>query len=123
MENILVIILAAVFYLLLKRIMPVVGVRHKTPAELKVKLKDKDMQFIDVRPSDAFRQDYIPGFENIPLNELSAGIQKLERGNEIVLISDNPRGMKKASAKLKRRGFRYVTTVQGGIESWQEGGN
>lgn len=103
--------------------MPVVGVRHKTPDELRGHLRDKDKQFIDVRLPDIHKQNPLHGFENMPLNELSANIQKLERGNEIVLISDNKRQMKRASAKLKRRGFRYVTTVRGGIQSWNAGGN
>ena len=120
METILVVVLAAVFYFLIKRLMPVVGVRHKAPAELRKQLKDKNKQFIDVRPPGAFKQDHIRGFENIPLYELSATIQRLERSNEFILISDNARQMKKASAKLKRRGFRYVTTVQGGIQEWNE---
>lgn len=101
--------------------MPVVGVRHKTPAELKKQLKDKDKQFIDVRSADAYSQDPIRGFINIPLSELSAMIHKLDRSNEFILLSDNARQMKKASAKLKRRGFRYVTTVRGGIQEWKEG--
>lgn len=121
MENVLVIIVAAVFYFLLKRAMPVVGVKHKVPAELIKQLKDKDKQFIDVRSPEAYKQGHIRGFENIPLKELSLTIPKLERSNEMVLISDNARQMKIASAKLKRRGFRYVTTVRGGIHDWNEG--
>lgn len=101
--------------------MPVVGVRHKTPVELRKHLKDKDKQFIDIRSPVEFKQDHIHGFDNIPLYELSAAVHKLERSNEFVLISDNARQMKKASAKLKRRGFRYVTTVTGGIQDWKEG--
>ncbi|WP_404451496.1 rhodanese-like domain-containing protein [Virgibacillus necropolis] len=123
MENILVVILALAFYLLLKRIMPVVGVRHKTPSELRDQLKVKDKQFIDVRSSEAYNREHIRGFENIPLSELSVNIQKLERSNEVILISDNNRQMKRASAKLKRRGFRYVTTVRGGLQAWNEGGS
>lgn len=99
------------------------GVRHKTPAELHGQMKDKGKQFIDLRSSEDYNREHIRGFENIPLNELSGAIQKLERSNEIVLISDKKREMKKASAKLKRRGFRYVTTVQGGIQNWNNGAN
>ncbi|ASN06785.1 rhodanese-like domain-containing protein [Virgibacillus necropolis] len=123
MENVLVIVLAIIFYLLLKSIMPVIGVRRKNPSELRGHLKDKDKQFIDVRSPEAYKQNHIHGFENIPLSELSSSIEKLERSNEIVLISDSKRQMKKASAKMKRRGFRYVTTVQGGLQSWNEGEN
>lgn len=100
--------------------MPVIGVKHKTPSELRDRLKDKGKQFIDLRSTEASKQNPVRGFENVPLNELSANVQKLERGNEIVLISNNKREMKKASAKLKRRGFRYVTTVRGGIQSWNQ---
>lgn len=103
--------------------MPVIGVKHKTPSELRDHMKDKEKQFIDVRSPEAYNQDSIRGFVNIPLTDLSASIQKLERSNEIVLISDNNRQMKKASAKLKRRGFRYVTTVRGGMRTWNEGKN
>lgn len=114
---------AAVFYLLIKRITPVVGVRQKTPAELRKQLRDKNKQFVDVRSPEGYKQNHIRGFESIPLYELSANIHRLERSNEIILISDNAGQMKKASAKLKRRGFRYVTTVQGGIQEWKEGEN
>lgn len=121
METILVVVLAVIFYLFIKSLMPVVGVRHKPAVELRKQVKDKDKKFIDVRPPDSYKQDSIRGFENIPLQELSANIHKLERSSEIVLISDSARQMKKASAKLKRRGFRYVTTVKGGTKEWKEG--
>lgn len=121
METILVVALAVIFYLFIKSLMPVVGVRHKTVAELRKEARDTDKMFIDVRPTETYKQDPIRGFENIPLQELSANIHKLERSSEIVLISDRARQMKKASAKLKRRGFRYVTTVKGGTQEWKEG--
>lgn len=123
MENILVVGLAVVFYLLLKSMMPVIGVKHKTPEELRGRIKDKDKQFIDLRSSEAYNREHMQGFNNIPLKELSGNMDKLERSNEIILISDNKRAMKKASAKLKRRGFRYVTTVNGGLQAWNQGGN
>ena len=65
-------------------------------------------QIIDVRTKQEFQGGHIRGSVNIPLNELSARIGKLDKSKPIITCCAS--GMRSASAKstLKAKGFTEV---------------
>ncbi|MGJ3220994.1 rhodanese-like domain-containing protein [Geobacillus thermoleovorans] len=115
--NIILFLLLASF--LASRFIPSRGVRMMTAAELKRRLKQPGVQYIDVRTSMEFRSFHLPGFRNIPLHELAARARELSKEKEVVVICQSGMRSQKASKLLKKMGFRYVTNVKGGLNAWQ----
>jgi len=103
---------------LVNRMMPVQGVRQITTIELKKKLKDQKIQFVDVRTPHEFKSNHIKGFQNIPLYELTERIGELSKEKEIILICQSGMRSNKASKILKKHGFPHVTNVKGGMNAW-----
>jgi phage shock protein E len=65
-------------------------------------------KIIDVRTKGEYASGHVSGSINIPLNELSAGVKKLNK--DAVIITCCASGMRSASAKssLKAMGFTEV---------------
>ena len=119
MDSIYIVLIVAVAFLILQRMLPAKGVRQMTTAELKGEINDKGKQFVDVRTSAEYRSNHIKGFMNIPLNELSsAAAAKLSKDKEVVVICQSGIRSTKASKLLKKLGYQQVTNVKGGMSAW-----
>ncbi|AMX83342.1 rhodanese [Geobacillus subterraneus] len=115
--NIVLFVLLAWF--LASRFIPPKGVQMITTAELKRRLKQPGVQYIDVRTPMEFRSFHLPGFRNIPLHELAARARELSKEKEVVVICQSGMRSQKASKLLKKMGFQHVTNVKGGLSAWQ----
>lgn len=104
-------------WFLAKRIIPTKGVKQITIRDLKGKLTDKQVQFIDVRTPEEYQANHIRQFKNIPLNHLSQANIKKEK--EVVVICQSGMRSNRASKLLKNQGFDYVTNVKGGMSAWK----
>lgn len=112
-----IIIVIVLFFLW--RMMPTKGISHITPEELKQKLKQKDIQLIDVRTPSEFKARNIKAFINVPLNTLNnSSVTKLSKEKEVIVICQSGMRSNKASKLLKKLGFRKVTNVKGGMNAW-----
>lgn len=119
MEYLNYIILGLIVIFLISRMLPAKGVRQITTAELKQELNDKNKQLIDVRTPGEFKANNIRGFKNIPLQQLPGQAEsKLSKDKEVVVICQS--GMRSSSACkiLKKKGFKQVTNVKGGMSAW-----
>ncbi len=112
------IIAVLVVLFILSRFLPVKGVKQIKIAELKELLKDKDLQFIDVRTEGEFGYYHIPGFINISLHQLSNKANQLNKEKEVVVICQSGMRSKKASKVLKKMGFIKITDVKSGVSNW-----
>lgn len=101
------------------KILPARGVEQIRTPELRELLKDKEIQFIDVRPHALFQQFHIYGFDNIPLNEIKEAAKHLSKDQKVVLICQTGTKGNEACKRLKRRGFHDLANVQGGLSSWE----
>ncbi|AGT32375.1 sulfurtransferase [Geobacillus genomosp. 3] len=115
--NIMLLVLLAWF--LASRFIPPKGVRMITTAELKRRLREPGVQYIDVRTPMEFRSYHLPGFRNIPLHELATRAHELSKDKEVVVICQSGMRSQKASKRLKKMGFQHVTNVKGGLNAWQ----
>ncbi|CAM4053905.1 rhodanese-like domain-containing protein [Geobacillus sp. FSL K6-0789] len=95
------------------------GVRMMTAAELKRRLKEPGVQYIDVCTPLEFQSYHLPGFRNIPLHELTARAHELSKEKEVIVICQSGMRSQKASRLLKKMGFQHVTNVKGGLNAWQ----
>ena len=105
----------------LKKIIPGRGIGQITADELR-KYLDKEnrnnIQFIDVRQPAKYAEFHIPGFRNIPLKEIKKEAAHLDKDKKVVLICRTGMQGNEAAKRLKRRGFKDIDNVQGGLSTW-----
>ncbi|AMA53113.1 rhodanese-like domain-containing protein [Bacillus inaquosorum] len=105
-------------WIVFRRFLPVQGVKQITTADLKSELKNKGKQFIDVRTPHEFRTRHIQGFKNIPLSNLLRQTNQLSKDKEVFIICQSGMGSLKASKVLKKQGFKNITNIKGGMNTW-----
>jgi len=119
MEYVNYLIIAAVIFLMIKRLLPTKGVNNISTIELKAELNDKTKQFVDVRTPGEFKGNHIGGFKNIPLQVIAQKAEKeLSKDKEVIVICQSGMRSGQASKILKKLGFSKVTNVKGGMSAW-----
>jgi NADPH-dependent 2,4-dienoyl-CoA reductase/sulfur reductase-like enzyme/rhodanese-related sulfurtransferase len=84
-------------------------------SELPGKLEDGGFNVVDVRDEAEFFISALPGAENIPLNELEARADELDKNKEtIILVCKVGKRAFLAYLKLKRLGFTNMKVLEGG---------
>jgi rhodanese-related sulfurtransferase len=78
----------------------------------------KNHYFLDVRTSAEFKMRSIPGFVNIPLNQLPEKLDKIPKNKEIVVICQSGMRSSRACSILKKSGYQ-VTNVSGGMGTYR----
>lgn len=112
------ILLVLLVGILISRLLPAKGVSNLTIKELKDKRKDKNIQFIDVRTPQEFKQNNQKPFKNIPLSELANRTNQLKKDREIIVICKSGMRSMRATKILKKQGFEKVSNVKGGMSAW-----
>lgn len=113
----LIILLLVVF--IMRRFLPTKGVTNLSVQEAKEKLKDKQVQFIDVRTPGEYKANHQAKFTNIPLGDLPRKTAELDKNKEIVVICQSGMRSARAAAMLKKQGFEKIYNVQGGMSAWR----
>jgi rhodanese-related sulfurtransferase len=101
------------------------GVRYITADELNTKVtKSKDIIILDVRSEDSYMVKHIKGAVNIPYRDFDGRTGELDSSKEIIIYcSNNDCGLSaNAVTMLAGLGFKNVSALKGGIESWLENG-
>jgi len=97
-------------------------IKTLTPSEVQAVLdKDEKGEFLllDVRQPEEYEAGHIPGAMLIPLGELEARREELERGKKIIAYCrSGHRGMAAAIA-LCGLGFKDIHNLEGGILNWR----
>ena len=73
---------------------------------------------IDVREGWELQLASIPGVLHIPMNEIPAKLQELDKDNEIVVMCRSGGRSMQVAQFLARNGFRSVANLTGGILAW-----
>ena len=83
--------------------------------------KDKKGEFLllDVRQPEEYADGHIPGATLIPLGELEARQQELERGKKIITYCRSGNRSMAAAIALCGLGFKDVHYLEGGILNWR----
>ena len=89
------------------------------PEDALLKVKAAYSQFIDVRTREEYSAGHAIRARNIPLDELPAKLDILEKNEPIYVICQTGRRSKEAAELLSRNGFKWVFNVTGGTEQWQ----
>ncbi|SFA78186.1 MULTISPECIES: rhodanese-like domain-containing protein [unclassified Bacillus (in: firmicutes)] len=118
MEYLNYVVIGIFVLFMLQRLLPTKGVKQISTSALKNELNDQNKQFVDVRTPVEFKGNHIRGFKNIPLHQLANNVNELSKEKEIVVICQSGMRSNKASKLLKKKGFKQVTNVKGGISAW-----
>jgi phage shock protein E len=98
------------------------GVSEITPAEARPAVEAAYSQFIDVRTPEEFAAGHAYRARNIPLDQLSDNLDKLEKNEPVYLICQSGRRSKDAAEILVRAGFSQAISIAGGTNAWREAG-
>ncbi|WP_226671406.1 rhodanese-like domain-containing protein [Metabacillus litoralis] len=118
MEYVNYLIIGLVIFLFIQRLFPAKGVEQISTLELKKNLNDKNKQYIDVRTEAEFNGRNIKGFKNIPLHQLNQRSDQLSKDKEVIVICQSGMRSNKASKLLRKKGFKKMTNVKGGMSAW-----
>ncbi|WP_199093131.1 rhodanese-like domain-containing protein [Sporosarcina sp. P1] len=113
------IVIALIVGLIVWRMKPAKGVHSITTEQLKARIKEQNVQFIDVRSPAEYKGRHIKEFKNIPLNVLSNKLGTLKKDQEVIVICQSGMRSSNAAGQLKKAGFLNVTNVRGGMNAWQ----
>lgn len=102
-----------------KKILPGRGIGQITAEELRVLMKKDNIQLIDVRKPFNYSQSHIPGFQNIPLRDIRKQAEdRLSKEQKVVVICRTGTQANEAAKRLRRKGFKDVDNVRGGLSTW-----
>lgn len=79
--------------------------------------KKKQLPIVDVRETDEYARDHIPGAVNFPLSDLGSDFTKLDKNTDYYLVCQSGGRSAMAAEFLSDQGFN-VTNVMGGTGSW-----
>jgi len=79
---------------------------------------ENTLQLVDVRSKEFFDQESLPGFINIPVNELSRRIEQLDAKKRTLLLCKDGSQSSQALTLLESCGF-SGQVIRGGLDDWK----
>ena len=98
------------------------GVVEMSPEQARPGVEAAYAQFIDVRTPEEFAGGHAYRAKNIPIDELAANLDKLEKNEPVYLICHTGNRSKKAAQILVDNGFPQAISIAGGTEAWKAAG-
>jgi len=93
------------------------------PEELQAWICGKQpLQVIDVREFPEFAGGRIGCAHLLPLNELEARADQLDRNTPLVCVCRSGKRSAQAASRLRALGFHNVTQLEGGLVAWEQKG-
>lgn len=90
------------------------------PADALPRVQAAYSQFVDVRTPEEYATGHAARAINIPLGELPANLDRLEKNEPVYLICQTGRRSREAADILSRNGFKWVFNLSGGTSEWQQ---
>lgn len=99
-------------------------VKLVSPEEMQTLLELEDVQLIDVRTPEEFKEGNIPTAQNIDYNSptFDEDITKLDKTKPVILYCKSGGRSAKCAKKMEEAGFVKVYDLDGGISKWQHEG-
>lgn len=95
------------------------GLTNVEPTDA-VQLINADAAVIDVRSAEQFARGHIVSARNIPLDELSANMDKIKNHKSIIAVCDAGVTSNRAVDTLRKAGMDNVYGLRGGINAWTQ---
>ncbi|WP_431136441.1 rhodanese-like domain-containing protein [Psychroserpens mesophilus] len=92
-----------------------------SPEEMQTLLELDDIQIVDVRTPEEYREGFIANSQNIDFNSptFDEDISKLDITKPVILYCKSGGRSAKCSKKLKEAGFVKIYDLKGGITQWK----
>lgn len=97
------------------------GLVNVEPGEA-VKLINNDAQVVDIRNAEAFARGHIVGAKNVPMDELEAKLEQLDKSRAVVAVCDQGISSNRAIDTLRKAGFESAWGLKGGMNAWNQEG-
>lgn len=102
--------------------MPLETVRQLDPKAAAADLAGGGLQLVDVRRPPEWAAGHVPGAVHIPLNELLASFDQLDRTRPVATYCAGGYRSSIGASLLERAGFENVSNLTGGFAAWCEAG-
>jgi rhodanese-related sulfurtransferase len=79
----------------------------------------QNVLIVDLRAAEDFNRQHLAGAVNLPLNALPERYQELPLDRAILLVDDYGTTTLLAGSYLKRKGFKDLVRLFGGMEAWR----
>jgi len=81
----------------------------------------EDVQLVDVRTPEEYKEGYIENFQNINYlsDDFETEILKLDKSKPVIVYCKSGNRSGKCAAKLKEKGFVKIYDLDGGIAKWK----
>lgn len=93
-----------------------------TVQEAKEMVERGDVQVIDVREPNEYREGHVPGAKLMPVNSVLSRVQELNHHQDIVFICAVGQRSALACEMAAAMGLERLYTVEGGTNAWVEAG-
>lgn len=92
-----------------------------TAEEMQTLLESKDVQLVDVRTPEEYREGYIEDSQNIDFNSptFDEDISKLDKSKPVIVYCKSGGRSAECSEKLLKAGFVKIYDLKGGIAQWK----
>lgn len=99
-------------------------VTYISPEDLKKIIDNQNYQkfILDVRSSQSFSKEHLPGAINIPLDEIEKNREKIPHGKEIFVYGSNDLEGFQGAVRLFDLNFFSAKVLDGAINDWKEKG-
>lgn len=76
--------------------------------------------FVDIRKDEEYDEAHIKNAIHIPIEELKEKLGRVERykNEPVVMVCANGKRSSRATADLKKAGFKNVSSIEGGMKAW-----
>lgn len=97
------------------------GVKLVTPEEMQNILETEDVQLVDVRTPEEYKEGHLKNSQNIDYNSstFDEDIKKLDKTKPVILYCKSGKRSAKCSEKLIKAGFEKIYDLEGGITEWK----
>jgi hydroxyacylglutathione hydrolase len=104
--------------------LPLVKSELMKPEDLKIRLQEDDSPMVvDVRPRQAWAAQHLNRALNLPVSQLnSRALEDLDPAQPVVTVGDTTSLASLAVGLLERLGFKKVSSLEGGSDSWAAAG-
>ena len=92
-----------------------------SPEEMQTLLELDDIQIVDVRTPEEYKEGFISNSQNIDFKSptFDKDITKLDKAKPVILYCKSGARSAKCSKKLKDAGFVKIYDLEGGITQWK----
>lgn len=98
------------------------GISEITPQQAFPATSAAYSQFIDVRTPEEYAAGHADRARNIPLDQLAANLDVIEKNEPVYLICRTDNRSSEAARMLIGAGFKQAIVVKGGTEAWKAAG-